>query len=246
VQLHKNVVAAAAVAFLGLFAAVFFLLGRESRRPRAPAVAAVSQDVAASPTPTAVAAVAPMPTMAVAAAAPMPATAPVTPAAMPSAPALPAPPPSAPVIAMAPLPPLERTAAPGAGPEAAARDYFLRMQAIQTVGPSSDTGEFANKLLTSAMSGDSSGFDDLIKVAEAGADRARSISPPSCCVEYHERMIGMLTESVQIVRQLKAAIASNDSGALTRLAASGNSLQTRATALEDEARQIKTRLGLAH
>ena len=241
-QIHKNVVAAVAVAFAGLLAAVFFLLGRESGRRRSPPVAALSvasQQVAELPAPAPVALVAPMPTQA-----PQ-----IVPASMPRAPAMPATEPRAPAIAIAPLPPLpalERPQAPAASPEAAARDYFLRMQAIQTVGPSSDTGEFANKLLTSAMSGDSSGFDDLIKVAEAGADRARSITPPSCCVEYHERLIAMLTESVQIVRQLKAAIATNDSGALTRLAASGSSLQTRANALEDEARQIKTRLGLAH
>ncbi len=244
-QLSKPAVYAAVAAFLALFAAVFFLLGRDSRR-RGPAaiVAVAAAPEPAPPVPSVPASPAPAPIAAAAlpsAAAALPSAA----AALPSAAAAAAPEPRAPVIALAPLPPLAASPPPADG-AAAARDYFARMQAIQTIGPTNDTGEFANKLLTASMTGDMSGFDDLIKVAQAGAARAQAITPPDCCVKYHQQLLSMLTESVTMVQQLKTAISRNDSSALTALAASGSALQTRVTALEDQALQIKTRLGLAH
>lgn len=222
-QVTNRVVAAAAIAFLVLFAAVFFLLGRESAHRRVMAAAAppAALEVGAPPPP------APRTTRDPFAEPSPHDPAPVAP---PSAPPAVAAPPSAAPGTLAPsrlaaaLPPIG--AAPAANPEAAAaRDYFTRMEAIQTVGPTSDTGEFANKLLAAAMHGDMSGFDELAQVAQAGAARAQAIAPPACCVEYHQQLIAMLTESVAMVQHLKAAIASNDAAALTGLAASGSSLQ---------------------
>jgi hypothetical protein len=142
--------------------------------------------------------------------------------------------------------------APSTSPETAAtgaavRDYFMRMTAIQATAPSSDTGEFANKLLASAMTGDTSGLDELVRVTEEGANRVRALSPPSSCrecVDYHERMVSMLGESAGMVRQIKTALTSNNAGALTALSASGSSLQARATALEEQAQRIKSQYGV--
>lgn len=241
VQITRGALWAAAAAFAVLLATVSFLLGRESVRRHPPPAAAQ-----AAPEPIAVAAPTEVPTP------PLPST--VMPSApMPTAAAAPVaadlPRPALALAAMPPpLPPLG-AAAPArtqSSAAAAARDYFLRMQAIQTVGPTGDTGEFANKLLTASLSGgDTSGFDDLIRVTEAGADRVRAITPPACCVEYHQRLLAMLAESSAMVRRLKTAITTNDAAALGTLAASGSSLQARATALEDEAHRIKASLGLA-
>jgi hypothetical protein len=242
VQITRGALWAAAAAFAVLLATVSFLLGRESVRRR-PSPAAAAQ---AAPGLIAVAAPTEVPTP------PLPSTvmpsAPLpTAAAAPVVPDLPRP-----ALALAPMPPplpplaAAAPARPQTTAAAAARDYFLRMQAIQTVGPTGDTGELANKLLTASVSGgDTSGFDDLIRVTEAGADRVRAITPPACCVEYHQRLLAMLAESSAMVRRLKTAITTNDAAALGTLAASGSSLQARATALEDEAHQIKASLGLA-
>jgi hypothetical protein len=242
VLVSKRVAIVAAGIFLALFAAVCFLLGRESSRRRTlPAVSSPTPDStasAAAPVSPAIAAVNPAAPATIAAAPPpmvqlAPAPPPPVRAALPSTP---------------PLPPIGAGGGP-AGPDsseaAAARDYFARMQAIQTISPTNDASELANRLLATAMNGDMSGFDDLVKTAEAGAERARAVTPPACCVEYHRRMLAMLGESVAMVGELKTAIKSNDAAALTALAASGSSLQSRANALEDEARQIKARLGLA-
>jgi hypothetical protein len=133
----------------------------------------------------------------------------------------------------------------GDGDEAAAvRDYFLHMQAIQATAPSSDTGEFANKLLSSSMTGDTSGLDELVRVTEEGQRRAQELSPPAACADYHQRMLSMLGESVSMVRQLKTALTSKDASALAAMSATGSSLQSRANALDQQAQQIKATYGL--
>jgi hypothetical protein len=232
-QISQRAVYAAAAVFLALFGVVFFLLGRESTRRRSPTAMAATSSPIAGPPPAEVGPPPPLPPP------PMPSAAAMPPP-MPSAAATP----EAPAIEMAPMPALGAQPA-GGDVRAAARDYFTRMQAIQSVASTNDTSEFANKLLTASMTGDSSGFDDLVKVMQAGAARARAVTPPACCVEYHQRLLGMLGESTRMVEQLKAAIGKNDATALTALAASASALQTRASALEDEAGQIKARLGLA-
>ena len=60
----------------------------------------------------------------------------------------------APAIAMAPMPALEnnRPAAPDGASQA--RDDFAQMQAIRTIGPTTDPGDFADQLLTATMNGD--------------------------------------------------------------------------------------------
>lgn len=249
-QVSRNVIYAAAAAFLALFATVFFLLGRESnRRRRAAAVT-----VMATPDPA-------TPEVGVVVAAPVLAAIPALPAAapMPGVPGSPAAearvasapraranePTSAPMIVVAPLPPLEPGRAATADAAAVARDYFARMGAIQTFASTNDTGELANKLLLGTMNGDLSGFDHLLEVMQVGAERARAIAPPACCVEYHQRLLGMLEDSTQLLGRLKTAIQKSDTAAMTSLATSASSLQTRADALDAEAHRIKTRLGLA-
>lgn len=246
VQVSRNVVYAAAAAFLVLFAAVFFLLGRESSRRRGPApgTATATAEVAMPEVRAVAAAGTPAAIPALPAVAPLPGTRASSDAEVRVAPAARAGT-SSPVIVAAPLPPLEPSRAAAGDAAAAARDYFVRMGAIQTFASTNDTGEFANKLLLGTMNGDMSGFDDLLRVMQLGAERARAITPPACCVEYHQRLLGMLADSTQLLDRLKTAIKGGDAGALTALTASASSLQTRADALDSEARGIKTRLGLA-
>jgi hypothetical protein len=250
VQVSRNVVYAAAAAFLALFAVVFFLLGRESNRRRAPAAVSVTAPSEMSTSEARAVAAVPPPAVipALPAVAPVPRTrgAPDAETRVGFAPRAGASEPTiSPVIVAAPLPPLEPSRAAAGDAAAAARDYFTRMGAIQTFASTNDTGEFANKLLLGTMNGDMSGFDDLLHVMQLGTERARAITPPACCVEYHQRLLGMLADSTQLLDRLKTAIKGGDTGALTALTASASSLQSRADALDSEARRIKTRLGLA-
>jgi hypothetical protein len=169
---------------------------------------------------------------------PVPTPAPATP--------VPTPPPAAVPAVQAPAPAIPATTAPPTSGEAAAvRAYFAQIQAIQTLDLTGDAGEYANKVLAASMTGDSSGFDDLVRAAESGAARARAIAPPPACAAYHRQLLAMLGDSIAMVRGLKSAIGASDSAALGALAASGMSLQSRANALEAEEAAIKTRFGLA-
>jgi hypothetical protein len=249
VHVSRNVVYAAVAVFLALFAAMFFLLGRESNRRRhsvaAPAVATTDP---ATPDVDVVGAPVPNPIGATPAAAPTqgaPRRAAIEPA-VASAPRAGAnEPPSAPASIAPPLPLLVPGRTATSDPAAAGRDYFAQMGAIQTFASTNDTGEFANKLLLGTMNGDLSGFDHLLEAMQAGAERARAITPPGCCVEYHQRLLGMLEDSTQLLGRLKTALQKSDTAAMTSLATSASSLQNRADALDAEARRIKSRLGLA-
>jgi hypothetical protein len=129
----------------------------------------------------------------------------------------------------------------------AVRDYFLRVQGIQATAPSTDPNEFANKLLASGMTGDTSGFDELVRVTEEGAQRAQAISPPESCAEcasYHQHLLSLLGDSASMMRKLKAAFTSKDASALQSMATAGSSLQASANALDQQARQIKAQYGL--
>jgi hypothetical protein len=218
-QVSKNVVYGVAVAFVGMIAVIFFLLGRESQhvRSRPPGGDQIRAAQDTTPSPIAPAS----PSVAVGAPPSMSTIAPASGAQGPAA------------------------AAPS-GEAAAVRDYFTRMDAIQAFTGSTDAGEFANTVLAGAMKGDMSGFDNVLKLAQDGVERARAILPPPSCRSYHDNLLRLLGEGVDMLQQLTAALKSNDTGALTAIAVSGNALQARATALEAEGKAIKSRFGISN
>ncbi len=244
-QVSRNVVVGTAIVFAGLLAIVFFLLGRESNR-RQPAQAV---EVVRS---------APVPEL------PPTATPPVAPpVAVP--PAVVVPPVRDPLPAektggeLAGNPfdsrtdkPAEKTGAVNptdsrtAKPDdaTAVRDYFTKMDSIQVLFGTTDTSEFANKLLASAVGGDMSGFDSLIAQAESSAERAHAISPPAPCRAYHEKMLALLAQSTDMVKGLAGAIKGHDMSALNTIATSGNAMQTQLTALEADGKALKAKYGI--
>jgi hypothetical protein len=131
-----------------------------------------------------------------------------------------------------------------ADPAVEVRNYFVQMASIQSAGPTGDPMELANKLLASAAGGDASGFNALIKDVDHGIARAQQLHVPAACQEYHQRVIEMLGESGRMLRTLQSSIAHQDTDGLGALAASATSLQSRADALNAQARQIRARYGL--
>jgi hypothetical protein len=227
-QVGKNVAIGVGVAFLGLLAIVFFLLGRESNRRQ------------------------PAQTVEVVRAAPVPEL-----------------PPVAPAVAPDPAPRVTRDPPPARAPDEdtlmkpgelggnpfdsrsgkpddaiAVRDYFIKMDSIQVMADTTDTGEFANKLLASAVSGDMSGFDSIVAQAESSAERARAISPPAVCRSYNEKMLALLGQTLDLVKGLAAAIKRNDMASLSGLSTGANAMQKQVTAVEAEGRALKTKYGI--
>lgn len=240
-QVSKQILIGAAVVFLGLFGALFYLLGRESTRHRPVAAATAPVSTVAVEAPPVVQAP-PLPSAPAAQAPPLPSQAAPS-GVVESQPSLAQSPP--PKAMNEPLPSLGEhgsvTVVDGAS---GVREYFQSVDAIQAAGPTGDATEFANKLLASAMNGDTSGLDELVRVTKLGADRARALQPPSCCTAYHGELLSLLGDSTRMVEQIKSALASGDTGALTQLGVSGGSLQRRAEALAAQAKQIKSKYGL--
>jgi hypothetical protein len=242
VHLSKQVIVAAAIAFALLIGVVGFLLGRESRRPRRSAEAAPEIVAEASMTEAAASAAGgsmPRPR-------PRPSAGPV-PAESAEAASQVAGPGAGGGRAAAPVAtPALPTTAPAieADPAIEVRDYFVQMASIQSAGPTGDPMELANKLLASAAGGDSSGFHALIKDVDNGIARAQQVHVPAACQEYHQRVLEMLGESGRMLRTLQSSLARQDTDGLGALAASATSLQSRADALNAQARQIRARYGL--
>ena len=119
------------------------------------------------------------------------------------------------------------------------------MSAIQASGLAGDPTEVANKILASSMSGDPSGFDDILRAAEDGESRARAVTPPPPCAEYHARTLILLHDGITLTRSLRSALERQDTSALASLATSASSLQNRTEALQQEERNLKVRYGVA-
>jgi hypothetical protein len=238
VHVSKQVLVGAAIAFALLIAAVGFLLGRESRRPRKGTAEAAQAMVAAAP-------MAETPAVEPGGAVPRPGAGagpdePVEAASQAAGRGG-----GARAAARIATPALPTTApAIEADPAIEVRDYFVQMASIQSAGPTGDPTELANKLLASAAGGDPSGFNALIKDVDNGIARAQQVHVPAGCQEYHQRVLEMLAESGRMLRTLQSSIARQDTDGLGALAASATSLQTRADALNAQARQIRARYGL--
>ena len=223
-NVSKSLVIGFGCAFVAALVTIAFLIGRDSGRHRTVEPVAVVNTAA------------PIPPVAQPVPAPPPVAVPI--------PVAPVPVPTAPTIAITPsTPPAAPLPEPGDG--AAVQAYFMRIDALGGgVMMGDNSQDMAEKLLASAVGGDMSGFDAMIKVADSAATAARATSVPAACAHFHSELLGMIDASVKLMNGLKNAIAKNDTGALTSIALSANSIQSRANALAAEEKQIKARFGL--
>ena len=237
-QVSKQVVGAAAAAFVVLVVIIAFLLGRESQRHERRLEQ--SQLVGAAGTSPQGSAESPQGQPQAPPASTLPTPSPSVTTPPDNAPAPATPPTTIPVPTPVPAAPPSSS---GSSNAAQIRDYFLRMDTIQT-GGMGDTEEVAGKLLTGAMKGDLSGLDDLIKSVDDSVSKVKAITPPAECAGYHAKMIELLAQSQQLVRSLKQAMQSQDPSAIAGIAMTGEQLKTKTEALQTEAKAIRSRAGL--
>ncbi|MCC7385647.1 MAG: hypothetical protein IT384_27610 [Deltaproteobacteria bacterium] len=118
----------------------------------------------------------------------------------------------------------------GAAPSVEA--YFERMDALQAGPAEDDAKSFSQELITSMLRNDYSGFDRLAEDLDRAEQQARGIKPPAACAEYHNRLIGYLGESRQLMTGMRDAIRTKNLDAL-------NDLSARASKLQDQVRSLK-------
>ena len=239
VQISKSTLGWLVGALVMCMVALAFLLGRQSVTPvvAPPSVAAVAPAPVAPPLAPPPVEVAPVAAVAVA---PAPAPAPA-PAVVPVAP----PPPVAvaPVVVAPvahPAPPVKPKYPPAEA--AQIRKYLQQVETI-TAG-TQDLGnpsEFANDLLNQSLLGDTSGIDSLISQARHSQNALAQIHPPAPCKEHHHLLSQQLNSSLQMLGQLKKALATSDTSGLAGLAGQGSAMQAQAQRLQRLTAELKER-----
>ena len=122
------------------------------------------------------------------------------------------------------------------------RAYLSAVEEIsagtQDLGNPSD---FANDLLNQAIMGDTSGVDSLLAQARQSQSLLLKLRAPESCKEHYRLMSGQMKASVQILQQLKAALETSDSMALTGMARQGAAAQSQARQLEKLTQELRER-----
>lgn len=227
VTVTKPILIGLVAALAASLSGVAFLLGRESTRGEAARVSTMAPRTAAVAPPIAPPGFAPPPVAVDAPAAPTPAP-PVPPLrSAPSAapPTVAGPPPGATID-----PELQR----------AIVEYFARVDRLQQ-GPATDNSEaFAGQLMKAALDGDTSGFERFLHDAELSQSQLKAIAAPAPCRAYHQSALGLMAESIGMLRAIRSSLSTGDTTALAGVGAGAGQLQSRLQALEAEKKAILT------
>lgn len=131
-------------------------------------------------------------------------------------------------------------------PEARARveAYFMQMEAIRSGAATDDPQDFATRLVSSANSGDLSGFDDLVRAASDAERRAGALTPPPECAAYHRQAVTLLGESKTMITALRDGLKRDDTNAVASAGTSAESMKIRAEGQAAEEKALRTRFGL--
>ena len=234
VALPRWVVALLVAACAVCLVAVAFLLGRVTA-PVQPA-AATDAGVAASPAPTGPGASAPDDR-------PAPAGSPeASPDARPS---------RVPEQAEAGGQGLAPASAAGSGPPAGGRDaaavaaYFTRMDAVAAqVKATQDPEALARNILDQTLSGNMSGFEELITTQRALQARMAEVLPPAPCREHHQRSLRLIGRAIALLERTRDAVAGKNPSDLASVATEGHAIEEEARATDALANDLRRAAGL--
>ncbi len=120
----------------------------------------------------------------------------------------------------------------------AAAAYFLRIDTIHSRSGAGDPTTFAMGLIKAGLGGSTAGFDQLIADTQRVEKDIRAVTPPPSCEGYHEASLVALSESREILEEMKTAFAERDFSRLNTIAEQASNLQVKANALQDMREQI--------
>ena len=122
--------------------------------------------------------------------------------------------------------------------------YLKQMEALQSGEAIADQEAFATTVLQSAVSGDFSAIDDLVRAAGDAERRAVALQPPGECAEYHRMAVTLLQESRTMITALRDGLKRNDTNTLASVGASAQSMKSRADTLAAAEKALRARFGL--
>ena len=133
---------------------------------------------------------------------------------------------------------VEKPQAPRDADDSAISAYFLRMDGFHAQSGAGDPNTFAMGLIKAGLGGSTAGFDQLIADTRRMEDQIRRVTPPPCCVDYHEANLSALAESRKILDEMKRSFAKRDFSGLSAVAQKAGTLQAKAEAMQDMRAQI--------
>jgi hypothetical protein len=141
---------------------------------------------------------------------------------------------------LAPLPPA------GANPDSAAvAAYFGRMDTVAAqVKAAQDPEALARTILDQTMSGNMTGFDELIATQRGLQARMAEVVPPSSCREHHERSLRLVGRAIALLERTRDAVASKNTPALASVATEGRAIEEEAKATDALANDLRRAAGL--
>jgi hypothetical protein len=70
------------------------------------------------------------------------------------------------------------------------------------------------------------------------------LNPPTECIDFHRDSLANLKESLDLMRGMKQALDTSDTGALTNLAGKAKTLYTRAEVLQRNEEALRKKFGI--
>jgi hypothetical protein len=111
-------------------------------------------------------------------------------------------------------------------------DYMYKVNKILSANQlGGDPSQFAQQLIGTTLEGNASGFDKLIINYENTKNQMLSLNPPDECREYHEGSISIINMGIELLKEVKTGITSQDINQLL-------SVQSKASIIENEAKKI--------
>ena len=153
---------------------------------------------------------------------------------------------------LAPAPPgpgpATATVASTGATDPAAADVARYLDAVDQIQPANVSGgpeSIASEMAAALTRGDTSGLDGMIRQSEAARERLAALRPPAPCATHYRETLGSLDDALDMLRALKAAMASSDpSAGLASVVSRATTLRSRAEALQGEDRALRQRYGL--
>jgi hypothetical protein len=141
---------------------------------------------------------------------------------------------------LAPAPP-----ASGNPDGAAVAAYFARMDAVAAqVKAAQDPEALARTILDQTLSGNMSGFDELIATQRALQARMAEVLPPSSCREHHQRSLRLIARAIALLQRTRDAVAGKEPSALASMATEGKAIEEEAKATDALANDLRRAVGL--
>jgi len=146
----------------------------------------------------------------------------------------------APGRALAPAP-----SAGGNPDRAAVAAYFARMDVVAAqVTAAQDPQALARTILDQMLSGNMSGFEDLIATQRGLQSRMAEVLPPGSCREHHQRSLRLVGRAIALLERTRDAVAGKNSSDLASVATEGQAIEEEARATDAIANDIRRAAGL--